>query len=360
MHWVGGDDDHWSLTLAKLGGMPLRLHLFFVLFAVLTLFYAWLVEVDSERELPVLWLGVLQLAVLAASVLVHELGHWFAAKLWGGRWRSFVIAPFGGLGSYEPPVWPLREMMVHLAGPVVHGVIVLLGSALLALAGHWRWAVLHVLEPAFLIDGPPWIVLVRLIVWTNWILLLLNVLPGFPFDGIRALRAWLLHHYPWMGEREVSRWTTNLARVTAGLMVLLAIVSWPQTTPSGAWLALVLLSVLSFFSVSAGGPSALPRSQADQESLAPAPSGSTLGMVVSHLETDSPAVSTQEAHSQRGVGAWDAETLAASSTDTVRLAEAAKRERDELVDELLARIARDGIDSLTPAELEVLRRVGRR
>jgi Zn-dependent protease/CBS domain-containing protein len=112
--------------------------------------------------------------LLYASVLVHELSHSLVARGFGLPVRRILLYPLGGVSEIErEPQTPLREFLVSAAGPVLS---LLLGYASMGLT-------------RFVGEGSiPWIVL-RQLMFANFVVAIFNFLPGLPLDGGRMLRA---------------------------------------------------------------------------------------------------------------------------------------------------------------------------
>ncbi|HYH63633.1 MAG TPA: M50 family metallopeptidase [Urbifossiella sp.] len=127
---------------------------------------------------------VLFLFALFGCVALHEVGHALAARYYGVRTRDITLYPMGGVASLERmPEKPGQEIVIALAGPVVNVVIAagifagLLGGVV-ALPGLWDFSAADPL------DG----FVVRLMA-VNVGLVLFNLIPAFPMDGGRVLRA---------------------------------------------------------------------------------------------------------------------------------------------------------------------------
>ncbi len=175
-------------------GIPVRLHP--TLWALVVGLLLWTLVADGVGAAArgALWGGV-----LIGSVLVHELGHALVARRYGIRTRSIVLLPFGGAAQLEmrPGGEPPRvDLVVSAAGP---GASLLLG----VLAGAVGW-----------LTGSELLLMVGAI---NLLLGVFNLLPAFPMDGGRMLRAGLT---PVLGVRRATLWALG---VGAGLAALLLV-----------------------------------------------------------------------------------------------------------------------------------------
>ncbi|MBI2825012.1 MAG: M50 family metallopeptidase [Planctomycetia bacterium] len=230
----------WNLSLGRWGGVHVRIHVFFILLAIVAL---WLAVVkDTSGEL--LADAAVCLTVLFASVLAHEFGHCFAARRMGGRVDQVILWPLGGLVPVNLSHQPHEELVTAAAGPLVNLVLCTLAALVLFVAGLGQ-DVLTLLNPleAPSADGVTWIYCLQLIVWVNWLLTLVNFLPAYPLDGGRVLRSLVWQK---KGYRTAVVFVSLVAKATA-------IATW-----GAAWLIhshyayaslpLALLGVLLFFS----------------------------------------------------------------------------------------------------------------
>lgn len=167
----------WSWQIGKLAGIPLRMHATFFLIIV------WVVFLHAGRGTAATLEGVAFVLLLFACVVLHELGHALTARRYGIRTRSIVLLPIGGVARLEKmPDKPSQELLVALAGPAVNVVIAAVLYAVLTLSGH--------LVPMAQLDvegGPFW----QRMMLVNVMLVVFNLLPAFPMDGGRVLRALL-------------------------------------------------------------------------------------------------------------------------------------------------------------------------
>jgi Zn-dependent protease/CBS domain-containing protein len=168
----------WSLTIASIGGTVIRIHVTFLLFLI------WIGAIYYRQGgADAAWQGTIFIALIFLCVLLHELGHVFAARRYGVKTRDVTLWPFGGIASMERmPDKPSEELIVALAGPAVNVVI---AAALLLWLGPR-------LNPEALtqIENPA-VSMAAKIAGANIILVLFNMIPAFPMDGGRVLRALL-------------------------------------------------------------------------------------------------------------------------------------------------------------------------
>ena len=198
----------WSWKLAEISGIAIYVHATFVLLVAWFALAYWL-EVGSLLHVIS---GVILLLSLFGCVLLHELGHALTAKRFGFTTRQITLLPIGGIATFERmPEDPVQGLWITLAGPAVNVVIASVLFATLQLTGQWE-----PLAGVSLTDGP---FLERLML-VNVSLLVFNMLPAFPMDGGRALRALLAMR---MDEARATRIAATLGQ---GFAVLFGIVGW--------------------------------------------------------------------------------------------------------------------------------------
>lgn len=165
----------WSIPIFRVAGILVRIHVTFLLLL------AWLaVSYYSQGGSAVAAGRIFFILLLFGCVLLHEFGHAIAAKGFGINTPDITLLPIGGVARLERmPEKPSQELIVALAGPAVNVVIAL---ALFLVAG-FR----DISNPSA-IEHPS--MLTQLMVINVW-LVLFNMLPAFPMDGGRVLRALL-------------------------------------------------------------------------------------------------------------------------------------------------------------------------
>lgn len=163
----------WSIPLGRIAGIPISLHVTFFLLVALV------VVVEAQPGGLGVPDGLLWLAILFLCVLVHELAHSVLARARGATVGSIVLLPIGGVSqiTHMPENWA-DELTIAAVGPATNLLLaVLTGAAALGLQEH--------LLPISFVSGP---LLVR-VVWINLLLGAFNLVPAFPLDGGRVLRA---------------------------------------------------------------------------------------------------------------------------------------------------------------------------
>src|SRR3990172_3289790 len=173
----------WSLNLGSIGGTAIRIHVTFLLFLI------WLGAIYYRQGgAEAAWQGTIFIVLIFLCVLLHELGHVFAARYYGVPTRDVTLWPFGGIASMERmPDKPSQELVVALAGPAVN---VLIAAGLLLWLGSR-------LDPANLtqIENPA-VSMAAKVAGANIILVLFNMIPAFPMDGECARHRARRHHRP--------------------------------------------------------------------------------------------------------------------------------------------------------------------
>lgn len=195
----------WSVRVGTVYGVTIYLHFTFILLFCFLGIVVW----HSTGQLgAVVWRSVFVVAVFGC-VLLHELGHALMASRFGIRTSDITLLPIGGIARLERmPEKPSQEFWVALAGPTVNLVI----AALMQV-----WWVLTGERGLNFIDGEAWQHLIAI----NMFLAVFNLLPAFPMDGGRILRAMLAATR--IGRRRATAIAANLGQVMA---ILLGIVGF--------------------------------------------------------------------------------------------------------------------------------------
>ena len=215
-----------GFRLGRLLGIPVVVHSsWFIALFVLSWSLALAYYPEQARGLSsgtYWWMGIISALLLFASVLVHELAHALVARRYGVRTRSITLFMFGGVAQIaaEPPTAD-AELAIAAAGPAMSYV----------LAGLF-W----VLDRA--VSGTALGAIIGYLAFINAILATFNLIPGFPLDGGRVLRAML-----WRRSGDLERATRIAAqsgRVVAMIFIGLGLVQlFRGSFVGGLWLMLI-------------------------------------------------------------------------------------------------------------------------
>lgn len=172
----------WSWRVGSIAGIALYLHATFLLL----LAYVAIANYQTTRSAAEALNGVLFVVAVFGTVVLHELGHALAAKRFGIKTKDITLLPIGGIARLERmPREPRQEMIVALAGPAVNVVIAVILYVVLMLSGGMPDLIEGAaLSEGFLERG----FFARLLAVNIW-LVLFNLIPAFPMDGGRVLRA---------------------------------------------------------------------------------------------------------------------------------------------------------------------------
>jgi len=216
----------WSIRLFSVAGTAVRIHLTFFLLLAVYAGLGW-----QQGGAPAAIDLVVFIALLFLCVVLHEFGHVFAARAYGIRTSDVTLLPIGGVASLERmPEKPGQEIVVALAGPAVNLVIAV---ALAVLMG----ASFDLGQTSQLGDARG--SLLDRIAVANVALFVFNLIPAFPMDGGRVLRALLAIPLGY------TRATRVAATIGQGLAFLFALLGLVAGNP-----LLVLVAVFIFLAAS--------------------------------------------------------------------------------------------------------------
>ena len=187
-------------------GIPIRIHATFVLIVI----WFGMAAAASSRSVP---RAITFLLAAFACILLHELGHAAMAHRFGVRVREIVLYPIGGVARLDSIPGGWTELLIALAGPAVN-VVLAAGCAGALIALH----VDQGLRQTTPLDNTG---LVQQLLWTNIYIVLFNMIPAFPMDGGRVLRAILALG---LGQYRATRIAALVGQAIAGLFVILGLV----------------------------------------------------------------------------------------------------------------------------------------
>jgi Zn-dependent protease/predicted transcriptional regulator len=201
---------NWSFRIAQVGGIAIRVHVTFFLILLLGALQWGGITGTPEGAL----FGIVLMILLFTCVTLHELGHGLVAARFGIPVREITLFPLGGVAQItKNPEKPIQELLIAIAGPLVNVVIALILFVVVGGLGG-----VNVLDGRGLLDsldnlGQP--SLPGLLVWllaANVTLVVFNMIPAFPLDGGRVLRALLAMA---LGYRRATRLASAIGQIIA-------------------------------------------------------------------------------------------------------------------------------------------------
>ncbi|MCY1746317.1 site-2 protease family protein [Ensifer sp. SL37] len=194
----------WSIKLGTVAGTEVRVHATFALLLI----WIWVMHYRIGGP-PAAFEGVAFIISVFLCVVLHEFGHIAAARYFGINTPNITLLPIGGLARLErSPDTPLEEFVIAIAGPLVN--VAIAGLIVTVVGGALGWEQLL---------GPqdPRIDFLARLAGVNIFLVVFNMIPAFPMDGGRILRAILAWRLPW------ARATTLAARIGQSIALAMGI-----------------------------------------------------------------------------------------------------------------------------------------
>jgi Zn-dependent protease/CBS domain-containing protein len=192
----------WSLTIGRFFGIDVRVHITFVLLIGWVALIHW----QQGQSVTAALAGVIFILAIFLCVLLHEFGHALTARRYGIQTRDIILLPIGGVARLERlPTNPIHELWVALAGPAVNVAIAAVLFAWLLITASFE-----PIQSITVTTGP----FFERMLMVNLFLVAFNMIPAFPMDGGRVLRAILATR------TEYSRATRIAASVGQGIAVL--------------------------------------------------------------------------------------------------------------------------------------------
>jgi Zn-dependent protease/CBS domain-containing protein len=222
----------WSIPMGRLFGVDVRVHLTFV---VLPLFIFWTEyaahqgSANGPRDLALV-------GIILGCVAAHECGHMLAARRVGLIPKAVILLPLTGVALYDESriqkasltglTWK-RDIRLALIGPLVSLALGCLAAAAVTASGRgvelWKWPFLQAAN------------LPRSLVWANLYLAILNLMPAYPLDGGRVLRALLSRT---LEPSSATRRAVSISNAIAMVLMLAGLFS-------DSWLTMVGVIVFS-------------------------------------------------------------------------------------------------------------------
>ena len=169
----------WSLKIGKFAGIEVFVHFTFFLLVGWVALMHW----QDGRSMSAAMSGVLLILAIFMCVVLHEYGHALMARRYGIPTRDIILLPVGGVARLEKmPTQPIQELWVALAGPAVNVVIAMALYMWLTLTASWE-----PVQSLTVSTGP----FLERLMFVNIFMIAFNMLPAFPMDGGRIMRALL-------------------------------------------------------------------------------------------------------------------------------------------------------------------------
>ena len=192
----------WSIKIGRFAGIDVFMHFTFILLISWVAMVHW----RQGQSLSAAMAGVFFILAVFLCVVLHEFGHALMARRYGIKTRDIILLPIGGVARLESlPTDPIQELWVALAGPAVNIVIAVALFFWLRLT-----ASLEPLQTMTITTGP----FLERILAVNIFMIVFNMIPAFPMDGGRVLRALLATR------KEYGHATQIAASIGQGIAVL--------------------------------------------------------------------------------------------------------------------------------------------
>jgi len=221
----------WSIPAGKIFGIDIRIHLTFLLLLV----FVWMSE-SAMKGNATPARGLLLVAIIFGAVVLHELGHALVARRLGIRAKAIILLPIGGISLLEEAGAPKgkeapwkRDVRIALAGALVNlAFAILAGGIVLA-----KFPSTQLWTRPFLHSNH----LLRSLVWSNFCLGLCNLLPAYPMDGGRVLRALFSRQ---MDPMQATRRAVSIAHALAMVIIVLGMLLFLEGGhPDSSWLVML-------------------------------------------------------------------------------------------------------------------------
>src|SRR5215468_5076955 len=168
----------WSVNIGSIAGTAIRIHITFLLLLAFFFLQGWAAGSINDGVNSVVFV-----VLVFACVLAHEFGHIFTARAFGVKTPDVTLLPIGGVARLARiPEKPSEEFLVAIAGPLVNVAIAIVLIAV---------APTHLSTAHFAAMESPKVSMIERLAEVNLFLAAFNMIPAFPMDGGRVLRALL-------------------------------------------------------------------------------------------------------------------------------------------------------------------------
>lgn len=182
------ENNNWSLNAGRWVGVQVNVHVMLFLFVAFIFSIQWQFA-DSFRP-DQMGTALVTALVLLLSVIAHEIGHLFALANLGGTTHRIVLTPWGSNSEIEMPQSPWSQLIVSVAGPFVNlGIFLFTASLLMQTNISQMSELIQPLSPQKFDASAGAVSLFKIAAWINFYLLMINLIPCFPFDGAQIVRS---------------------------------------------------------------------------------------------------------------------------------------------------------------------------
>ncbi len=217
------------LRLGSVSGIKIEVHWTFTLLLIWVAF----LEIQKGSELNRILLNEALIVVLFVCVILHELGHVLTAKKFGVKTKNILLLPIGGVATLEKmPEKPAQELWIALAGPAVNVVIAMLLFFIVPVRSYFNFDSIVLEEMLY---EPTLQNFLFYLFIANVMLVVFNMIPAFPMDGGRVLRALLSFK---LGRVTATNIATNIGQGLAFIFFVLGLFFNPF---------LILIALFIFF-----------------------------------------------------------------------------------------------------------------
>lgn len=211
------------MNLFRIRGIQLAVHFSFFLLLAFAAHEGW-----QDDGWPGAAWGVGTLVAFFTCVVLHELGHSFTAMHYGIGVRRILLLPIGGMAEFDDiPRQPVREFLITLAGPAVNFLIAAVLWVAVGVPPGWPFADYTADAHGF----------AQLLLHWNLLMGVFNLVPVFPMDGGRILRALLATRMQYL---RATFWAASVGKVLAVLAAVIAVVVFDT------WLTAVLFAFIFY------------------------------------------------------------------------------------------------------------------
>lgn len=304
--------------------IEVRIHLMFLLWILFDV-----INFTMRYKGAGLWYWLFTSGALFAIVLCHEFGHCFAARWVGGSADRILMWPLGGLAFVTAPYRPTPQLIVAAGGPLVNVIFLVLLTPYIIVADGAEFGSYFL---GYYPSGMGFGFYLSLFYAINLDLLIFNLIPGYPMDGGRIFRCLLWYK---LGLARSTAIAVTVAKVCAALMILAGL---PVLFGAGNGLLLMFLGLFVWYG-------------AEQERRL-VESGALVTESYGGYDTtyDPPASSREPG----GISGWLRKRRERKAAIQAERDARERVEREQKVDELLEKVKREGLSSLSAAEKKYL------